>query len=827
MAALRRYAAFGDRWSARGQLESGPNARYLIGLMMFVAWVVLALTVAPAVGAAPAPATCPNQAFRTGASALLPDCRAYEQVSPEEKGGYNAVNWVRVETAQAAKSGDRVFYQGLSAFPGAEGNTALSAGHLSVRTASGWHTIELTPRTEHLEPEKEGLVLFQWLSDELNQVVFKAPLALTPAANLNAYDVYARAIGGEESWASPSYTWLNDTSLPAGTTELCNGLIDDPSCSYSISFAGGSADLSHVLLESTVKLVGNGPPSGVEALYEEESGVVRPVGVLPDGAVAASGATAGAGSLTRYPRPSKALAGDRRVENAISSEGERVVFEAKADGGSRGEEGQTGKTEVYDREGNATEAPQTIELSAPTRGATPKVSTSEPATFWAASANGSRVFFTSSAELTTQSNTGTANNSEDLYEYGVETGVLKDLTVDTNPVDASTGAGVLGVVGISESGEYVYFVASGELVAGQGHNGAPNLYMERDGGTPVFVATLHSGHGGTEKEEEAEPGDSLDWTPYQEVQRAYVTPDGRHLAFMSVESLHTQNFPSGYDNVDLRTAKADSEVYEYTAPSPEEETDGAAAGSIICVSCESTGGAPSGPAYLAGTGEAVNSPTGAGSAFYRPRAVSDDGERVFFSAPPFASEAAADVEETLEPKVYEYEADDEGSCRSPQGCVYRLSSAGNPTEDLFIDASASGEDVFFATYSQLAQSDHDRLIDVYDARVDGGFAQPPAQGCESGCREAPGAPPQGAAPVSGLIGPSGNLLSSEDTRPTIQPKKAKQKAGSSCIAKAKRVKNKRARARALARCHSTAKQSRLRHHAVASHHHGKSGKVRR
>lgn len=828
MIAVRRCAAFGDGYTVIERPGSQAVIRAAIALAILTTGALWALIWASMAVAASAPSTCPNQALRTGASVLLPDCRAYEQVSPSEKGGYNAVNWVTLEPAQAAPSGERVFYQGLSAFPGAEGNSAFSAGHLSVRTEAGWRTIELTPHTEQLAPEKEGFVFFEWLSEDLSQVVFKAPVALTPAANRFAYNVYARQVDGEPSWTTPSYTWLSDASLPAGTTEMCNGLADDPSCNYSISFAGASADPLHVLFESAVKLAADGPANGIEALYEEAGGIVRPVGVLPDGTVAVGGATAGAGSLTRYPRPSKPLAGDRRVEHAISADGERVVFEAKADGASKGEQGQVGETEVYDRLGNATEAPRTIELSAPTVGATPKVSTPEPASFWAASTNGSRVFFTSSAELTTQSNTGAANNSEDLYEYNVETGTLKDLTVDTNPADTSTGAGVLGVVGTSEDGEYVYFVASGELVPGKGADGSPNLYMEHNGGAPAFIASLHPGHGGTEKEEEAEPGDSLDWTPYQEVQRAYVTPDGDHLGFMSLESLHTQSFPAGYDNIDLRTGKPDSEVYEYSAPTAEEEAHGGE-GLLTCVSCDRTGQPPSGSAYIAGAGESVNgnSPTGAGSAFHHPRAISEDGGRVLFSAPPFASETTAESEETSQLKIYEYEVNGEGSCRSPQGCVFRLSAANNPTEDLFIDSSAGGEDVFLATYSQLAPSDHDHLIDVYDARVDGGFATPTAETCDTECREAPGAPPQGATPVSSLVGPPGNLLPPEEAQLVSKPKQTKKKTSTSCLTKAKREKNAKARQRAVARCRKVAEQAQRRHRPVTGRRRGTSGQVHR
>ena len=65
-------------------------------------------------------------------------------------------------------------------------------------------------------------------------------------------------------------------------------------------------------------------------------------------------------------------------------------------------------------------------------------------------------------------------------------------------------------------------------------------------------------------------------------------------------------------------------------------------------------------------------------------------------------------------KVFEYE----------DGAAQLISGTEGGGEAVFLDASASGDDVFFATRERLAPTDTDELVDVYDARVDGGFPAP-------------------------------------------------------------------------------------------------------
>ena len=80
-----------------------------------------------------------------------------------------------------------------------------------------------------------------------------------------------------------------------------------------------------------------------------------------------------------------------------------------------------------------------------------------------------------------------------LYRFNAVTDTREALTDST--------ADVMGVVGASENGESVYFVAGGVLGSGVNGEGAaakagqPNLYLLGAGGAPVFIATLSPADG--------------------------------------------------------------------------------------------------------------------------------------------------------------------------------------------------------------------------------------------------------------------------------------------------------------------------------------------
>src|SRR5262249_51413261 len=140
---------------------------------------------------------------------------------------------------------------------------------------------------------------------------------------------------------------------------------------------------------------------------------------------------------------------------------------------------------------------RTVKVNAAQGRPEPEVGETEALLFQGASRDGSRVFFTDTQPLTSDSRLtpfpgdGHANPA-DLYEYDVSSGELTDLSVDRA---AGQSAEVLGdVLGMGEDGANanVYFAANGQLAPGavaggcgadtieaRGPDARCDLYVER------------------------------------------------------------------------------------------------------------------------------------------------------------------------------------------------------------------------------------------------------------------------------------------------------------------------------------------------------------
>jgi hypothetical protein len=279
--------------------------------------------------------------------------------------------------------------------------------------------------------------------------------------------------------------------------------------------------------------------------------------------------------------------------------------------------------------------------------------------------------------------------------------------------------------------------------------------------------------------------DYHDWDPYDgtvlSLLTAGVSPDGRYLAFMSEEDL------TGYDNTDARSGQPDVEVFLYDSST----------GRLTCASCDPSGGRPSGvfdaeayPGLLVDPASGYGANWGghwlAGSipgwtnttefdSYYRSRYLSDSGRLFFNSADalvPHDTNGVEDVYEYEPPASSEAPASDtctvESSTYSPRsgGCVGLISSGTSGEESAFLDASETGDDVFFLTAARLVPQDLDDAFDVYDAHVctasspcpAGVAAQSPPCATADACRAAPSSQPSSfGAPPSATFAGAGNL----------------------------------------------------------------------
>lgn len=690
---------------------------------------------------------CPNEAIRVEQhSTYLPDCRAYEQVSPPDKNGGDIIAYTGV--TRAAADGEAVSFSSLTAFGDAQG-TGVSSEYLSRRGPSEWttHSIDpvvgpsslellLSPATTHYDGE---------FSPDLNRgIIFAArPVTDSPAVagGANLYlrdDLLTAGPGSYQLLTACAICEAEETELPSYAED---STIDQP---FLPGLTGASPDLQVITFESVDKLTQEAPPQSpscthergaseppsaqycMPRLYEWDAGSLRLAGILPDGQPADASEAGVLGTDVRNRAP-------HVVSNG--SDGHRRVFFVQPANAAGQTVSQMAPLEAHNVAYNPVQSgylfvrvdgTSTVQLNRSERSAClpepePQSCKEEfaPATYFDASANGERVFLMTKQALTEGA---PVNGKPKIYMYDTTAPAGHHLTL------ISPSGQAYGVIGASEDGHYVYMVV--EVAAG-----VTSIYLWHDGQVsqiaPANALVI---------------GELLGNSSFREFEgdrQARVSPDGRHLVFASTDPVGPTGYAQGHCRVHGNSSPEAScrEIYLYSA-----ETE-----RLQCVSCNPSGA----PVDVPGDGgfQELNMASiyqiklGAiPQTAHFGRALSSDGRYVFFDS------VEGLVPEDTNGKIDAYEFD----TQTEQ--VHLLSSGTSPDDSYVLEAGEDGRDVFILTRQRLVGSDADSAYDLYDVRIGGGFPEPPPAHsiCEGETCQGSVTQPTPAAGVGSTLEGSGN-----------------------------------------------------------------------
>ena len=439
---------------------------------------------------------CPNEMLRKENSSLaLPECRAYEQVSPPSKGGYPAKLF-------GYEEGSSVGYTS------AAGNIANSGQgsalpptnwYVANRSGTGWQTIpNLNGPSGSLfsgsEPVGGGEKVPKHFSGDLQSSLWYITRGAQSGGQQRAY------LRGPDG----NFTLL-------GTSGDFLAVQGDP-------VFGASADLSRVVFNGTVDAnhVVYGP-----GVYEYVgTGNGQPTRVDIDNSATPIS------TCDLFAWPSNAMGRD------VSTDGATIIFEAA--GGCGG--ANPPASELWARVGDTTSYEVSASLCSRTA-ADPHGACNAPAdaVFEGAAADGSRVYFSTTQQLIDTD----VDQTSDLYACDLPT-LPQAPTGPANPCsslsEVSAGPSdpeIENVVRISDDGSRLYLLARGVLAGnlGVGNSaaiaGQDNLYVWRKdathpSGQMTFITALQS----------------------NDLSGAQTTPDGGDLAFATASQL----VPTDTDN---------------------------------------------------------------------------------------------------------------------------------------------------------------------------------------------------------------------------------------------------------------------------------------
>lgn len=576
---------------------------------------------------AEAPAlSCPNAALRSGPSASLPDCRAYELVSPGDTNtraprAFGHFANPQFGARQVSPGGEAVsFSVEGGTIPGYDGTGSFYGDpYLATRKPEGWSTAAAGPNG--------------------SEAATMSPGSTSPDEGYSLWQAAVEGsavVGGEPT---------NYVRYPDGHSALVGrgSLGTDPRANGKLISEGGGhiVFVSGSSLFPAVRLEEDAPPADTHTVYDRTADeVTHVVSLLPGTPSSPGGVTPAAGEDASYV--------------GASPDGRGIAFSI----GSK----------LYLRLDDA----KTYEVG-------------ENLTFEGLAEGGGRLFYL---------------RAGNLYAFDAATG---------STIAFSSGGGVIPV-NVAAAGTVAYFVSPTRLGArnpegDRAQAGKENLYRSQEG-TISFIGTL------TTADVEGEFGSRAvglgTWGPLVAggpagttgrygLDPSRATPDGTALLFVSRAQLGPYD-PEGHP-----------EVYRYDV----------AENTLLCLSCLPTGGPASGQAGL----QTLPSGEGTGleplSIFSLVENLRVDGRRAFFES----TEALVPADTDGVQDVYEWEAQGVRSCPRAAGCVSLISSGYSAEANYLYGVSRSGDDVFFASADLLTGGDRESTYSIYDARVDGGFAE--------------------------------------------------------------------------------------------------------
>jgi hypothetical protein len=594
------------------------------------------------------PPDCPNSHVRqqTGGE-YLPDCRAYELVSPENAGNVILVNEAGPISPDATAPARFGFAGILGAVSGTEPPDAAGDSYVATRTDSGWIThyvgipgnLTLTATLSYGDKSLGKFIDFR------NEGGFTG-IAQPPDNIPHVWDATGASLG----------RWPVDFETVPGAEEVSGAFQPSPDFSHlafssnNVNFTTGQAGEEGLTVA---------PGSAYD--YDTVEGTTTLISRDANGQDIQQQATnsANTGEFLLFPRADESEfypTEPAQMYSGVSTNGSHILMSTAETPYSRFSNPRPLKR-LYMRVDDAV---------------TYEVSQGHSVSFLGMTVDGSKVFFTSNEQLTSDDH----DTSADVYMWSEATDSLTRLSAGNNGAgnsDACSTSWVercdaVPVAGGAETdnsfataGGDVYFYSPEQLDGPKGVFGERNLYVYR-GGEVAFVTTL---------------------APDRPVTRVQVSPDGGHAAFVTASRL------SSYDNAGFQ------EMYSYTPSS----------GALTCVSCDPRGNPPGGNVQASVHGIFM----------------SNDG-RTFFYSPdalvPQDTNGLRDVYEFVEgrPQLIGSGLGSADTQKTPN----QVRTAG------LSGVSGDGINVYFSTYDNLVPQDHNgQFLKFYDARSNGGFAVTP------------------------------------------------------------------------------------------------------